>query len=57
MIAQFNQDTFLKYHLIQQILIESLYVKSTKDNTKMNRTLLIFSKDYKLKDTYIALVG
>lgn len=57
MIAQRNQDILLKYHLIQQILIESLYVKSTKDNTKVNRTLFIFSKAYKLKDTCIGLAS
>lgn len=57
MIAQPNQDTLLKYNLIQQIFIESLYVKSTKDNTKMNRTLFVFSRAYKLKDTYIGLAG
>lgn len=58
MIAQPNQDILLKYHLIQQILIESLYVKSTKDNTKVNNwTLFIFSKAYKLKDTCIGLAS
>lgn len=34
--------------------IENFYVKNTKDNIKINRTLFIFSKSYKSKDIYRA---